>query len=134
MAASAPAVRPPAPTASNKAGVPAWKRSCEEYAGAPVEVTYQDGSGGATVIYRTKGNVAALRARTKEIAGFHNSGRRQAPALHDLYHLPHYAYVEELPAGAKLTLIPKSANPRQLVQQEVTNMRKHGCGRGQEAL
>lgn len=125
---------------SADAGAPAWKRSCEEYAGAPVEISYEDGSGGAAVLYRTKGNVQALRERTAEVARFHSSARPRTPAMHDLNSVPHYAYVEELPAGAKLVLLPKSANPQQLeelrrnVQQEVSNMQKHGCGRGQEAL
>jgi hypothetical protein len=119
---------------------PAWKRSCEEYARAPVEVSYEDGSGGAAVTYRTRGDAPALRARTEEIARFHNSARARPPALHDLYALPHYAYVEPLRDGAKIVLVPKSADPQQLeklrrnVQQEVTTMRKHGCGTGQEAL
>jgi hypothetical protein len=132
---SLPGARP-----SADGGVPAWKRRCEEYAGAPVDVSYQDGSGGAAVLYRTKGNVQALRERTNEVARFHSSTRRRTPAMHDLNHVPHYAYVEELPEGAKLVLVPKSANPQQLeelrrnVQQEITNMQKHGCGGGQEAL
>lgn len=119
---------------------PAWKRRCEEYAGAPVRVSYEDASGGAAVLYRTKGDVAALRARTAEIARAHNSARLGPPALHDLFPIPHSAHVEELRDGAKLVLIPKSANPRLLadlrrnVQQEVNNMQKRGCGRGQEAL
>jgi hypothetical protein len=138
----------PAPRAARESAVvadagvppPAWKRRCEEYAGAPVKVGYQDASGGAAVLYRTKGDVRALRARTAEIADFHNGSRPKTPALHDLSNVPHYAYVEEIPEGAKLVLIPKGLDPRLLeklrrtVQQEVTNMRKRGCGGGQEAL
>jgi hypothetical protein len=31
---------------------PAWKRSCTEYARAPVSIDYEDASGGAAVVYR----------------------------------------------------------------------------------
>jgi hypothetical protein len=119
---------------------PAWKRSCREYAGAPVDITYQDASGGAAVVYRTKGNVERLRERTEEVARFHNSAAGKAPDLHDLYRIPHNARVENLSGGAKLVLVPKSLDPslledlRRNVQQEVSNMRRKGCGRGQEAL
>jgi hypothetical protein len=139
-ASPAPRARPEPPVSDAGVQPPAWKRRCEEYAGAPVKVSYQDASGGAAVIYRTKGDVRGLRARTDEIASFHNGSRSKTPAVHDLSNVPHYAYVEDVSEGAKLVLIPKGVDPRLLeklrrtVQQEVTNMRERGCGGGQEAL
>lgn len=130
----------PLDRAAQDASKPAWKRSCREYAGAPVEITYQDASGGAAVLYRTKGNVERLRERTQEVARFHNSAGPKAPDLHDLYRIPHNAYVENFSGGAKLVLVPKSVSRSRLedlrrnVQQEVSIMQKRGCGRGQEAL
>lgn len=123
-----------------RAPKPAWKRSCTEYAGAPVRIDYEDASGGAAVLYRSQGDVAALRRRTREVAAFHNSAKPKAGALHDLYAIPHRAYVEDVEGGARLVLVPKSArrqfldNLRLQVQQETLNMRRLGCGAGQEAL
>jgi hypothetical protein len=105
-----------------------------------VEIAYQDASGGAAVIYRTKGDVDALRARTAEVASFHNSGAAKGPVLHDLASIPHNARVESMEGGAKLVLTPKRLSLHDLealrrnVQQEVLIMQKRGCGRGQEAL
>jgi hypothetical protein len=119
---------------------PAWKRSCTEYARAPVSIDYEDASGGAAVIYRSQGDVAALRQRTREVAAFHNSAQPKIGALHDLFAIPHRAHVEELEDGAKLILVPKSARRQLLdslriqVQQETLTMRRRGCGTGQEAL
>jgi hypothetical protein len=119
---------------------PAWKRSCEEYAGAPVQIGYHDASGGAAVTYRTKGDVQRLRQRTAEVANLHRRGRLTAPTVHDLYHIPHTAYVREIEGGAELVLLPKRPDGQTLeelrrnVQQEVWIMQKRGCGKGQEAL
>ena len=119
---------------------PAWKRSCTEYAGAPVQIDYEDASGGAAVVYRSQGDVAALRRRTHEVAAFHNSAAPKVGALHDLYAIPHRAYVEEVEGGARLVLVPKGARRQLLdylrlqVQQEALNMRRLGCEAGQEAL
>ncbi len=120
--------------------LPAWRRGCREYAKAPVSISYQDAPGGAAVFYRTAGDAAALRARTEEVARFHNGGKAKIPALHELYHLPHRAFVEPLKDGAKLLLVPKRPDPSDLevlrrnVQQEVFNMQRSDCGHGQEAL
>jgi len=143
--APAPAQPAPAqvgapPPAGADAQKPAWQRSCEEYAGAPVALEYQDGSGGAAVLYRTRGSVQGLRQRIAQVAAFHNGAGHKAPDMHDLYHIPHRAYVEDIEGGAKLVLVPKSMAPRLLdelrrnVQQEVTRMQKHGCQHSQEAL
>lgn len=119
---------------------PAWRRSCTSYAKAPVHIDYQDASGGAAVLYTTRGDVAALRERTQKVAEFHNSSQPKLGAMHELYHLPHQAYVENLPQGAKLVLVSKRidlaslAELRRNVQQEVLNMQRRGCGTGQEAL
>ena len=119
---------------------PAWRRTCTEYARAPVAISYQDAPGGAAVLYRTPGDAQALRTRTEEVAQFHNGGAAKIPALHDLYHVPHRASVEPLDDGAMLVLVPKHPDVRDLdtlrrnVQQEVFNMQRKGCGRGQEAL
>ncbi len=119
---------------------PAWRRTCTEYARAPVAIIYQDAPGGAAVLYRTQGDAQALRVRTEQVARFHNGGAAKIPALHELYHLPHRASVEALDDGAKLVLVPKHPEARDLdelrrnVQQEVFNMQRKGCGRGQEAL
>ncbi|HEX6242364.1 MAG TPA: hypothetical protein VFZ61_15740 [Polyangiales bacterium] len=119
---------------------PAWKRSCTEYARAPVSVEYEDASGGAAVVYRTRGDVAALRQRTHEVAQFHNSSEAKLGALHDLSAIPHRARVEEVEDGARLVLTPKGARPQLLdalrlqVQQETFTLRRRGCGSGQEAL
>jgi hypothetical protein len=119
---------------------PAWKRSCTEYARAPVRIDYEDASGGAALVYRTRGDVTALRQRTLEVAEFHNSTGSKIGALHDLFAIPHRAYVEEVKGGTKLILVPKGVRPQQLdalrvqVQQETLNMRRRGCGTGQEAL
>jgi len=138
----------PASTASNSTATgteqpapkPAWKRSCTEYARAPVNVTYEEAVGGAAVVYTTQGDVAALRQRTREVAEFHNSSKSKVRALHDLFAIPHRAQAEDIEHGARLTLVPKSVRPRDLeslrinVQQEVFTLRRRGCGTGQEAL
>jgi hypothetical protein len=126
--------------AGQPAPKPAWKRSCTEYAHAPVDVTYEEAVGGAAVVYQTGGDVAALRQRTHEVAEFHNSSRSKVRALHDLFAIPHRAQAEDIEHGARLTLVPKSVRPRDLeslrinVQQEVFTLRRRGCGTGQEAL
>lgn len=141
LAACTPSQMPnaSAPVAARRE-VPVWRRSCTEYARAPVRVDYQDAPGGAAVIYRTKGDVAALLRRTREIGQFHNSSRSKLGALHDLSSIPHRAYVEPLKDGARLVLVSKGP-PRQRtdalrmqVQQEVFNLQRRGCGTGQEAL
>jgi hypothetical protein len=119
---------------------PAWKRSCTAYARAPVGVHYEDAPGGAAVVYRTQGDVAALRQRTREVAQFHNSAASKLGALHDLFAIPHRAHVEEVEDGARLVLVPKGARPQRVdalrvqVQQETMMLRRRGCGTGQEAL
>lgn len=119
---------------------PAFKRSCSEYAGAPVAITYEDAPGGAAVLYRTQGNVEKLRERTEHVARFHNDSTSKTPWLHDLYSIPHRAYVSPLPDGAKLVLIAKGIAKRRQdelrshVQQDVWIMQRKGCGAGQEAL
>jgi hypothetical protein len=128
------------PPAGGKAPKPAWKRSCTEYARAPVSIEYEDAAGGAAVVYRTQGDVAALRLRTREVAQFHNSSELKLGALHDLSAIPHRAVVEELEDGARLVLISKGVRPQLLdalrlqVQQETFTLQRRGCGTGQEAL
>lgn len=120
--------------------LPAWKRSCEEYAQAPVTIEYQDASGGGAVLYRTEGNAQGLRERAEEIARFHNNATAKLGELHDLYSIPHRASVEPIEGGAKLVLVPKHMQRRDLeelrrhVQQDVFIMQRHGCESGQEAL
>jgi hypothetical protein len=127
-------------TGARGAAKPAWKRSCTEYARAPVGVHYEDAPGGAAVVYRTRGDVAALRQRTREVAHFHNSAASKVGALHDLFAIPHRAHVEEVDEGARLVLVAKGARPQRLdalrlqVQQETLTLRRRGCGTGQEAL
>lgn len=118
----------------------AWERSCTEYARAPVSVRFEDVPGGAAVVYRSQGNLAALRQRTREIADFHNSPTSNVGAPHDLFEVPHRAYVEEVKDGARLVLMPNSTRPQLLdalrleVQEETLMLRRHGCGTGPEAL
>ena len=127
-------------SAGNPQPRPAWKRGCTEYARAPVSIAYEDAPGGAAVVYRSRGNVAALRRRTHEVAAFHNDATTKVGALHDLYAIPHRAYVEEIEGGAKLILVAKGARPQLMdalrvqVQQETLMLRRRGCGTGQEAL
>jgi hypothetical protein len=119
---------------------PAWQRSCTEYARAPVNIRFEDAPGGAAVVYRSQGNAAALRRRTREVAAFHNSEASKVEALQELFEIPHWAYVEDVNGGAKLILVPKDALPHLLValrlevQQETLMLRRHGCGTGPEAL
>lgn len=129
-----------AKTVSPKAPQPAWKRGCTEYARAPVAIDYEDTPGGAGVVYQTRGDVTALRKRTREVAKFHNSATAKVGALHDLFAIPHRAHVEDVEGGARLVLVPKGVRFSMLdvlrvqVQQEVLTLRRRGCGAGQEAL
>lgn len=119
---------------------PVWRRSCSEFARAPVSLEYEDTPGGAAVVYRTKGDVAALRWRTHEVARFHNSAQSKLGALHDLSAIPHRARVEPVEDGARLLLLVKSVRRQALdalrmhVQQDVFTLQRTGCGTGQEAL
>ncbi len=125
---------------TNEKETPAWRRSCSELAGAPVSIEYEDTPGGAAVVYRTKGDVAALRWRTQEVARFHNSAQSKLGALHDLSAIPHRARVEPVEDGARLLLVVKSVRRQALdalrvhVQQDVFTLQRTGCGTGQEAL
>jgi len=119
---------------------PPFMGSCEKYAEAPVELGYEDTTAGAAVIYRTRGNVARLRERTREVAAFHNSSVGKTRWLHDLRSVAHSASVEDVEGGAKLTLLVTRIRPgaqdllRIHVQKEVSNMQKQGCQVSHEAL
>jgi hypothetical protein len=132
----------PAPQSTGEEPVekPAFMRDCDLYAEAPVEIGYEDITGGAAVLYRTSGNVARLRERTQEVAKFHSGTQGKSRWLHDLRAIPHHATAEDIEGGAKLLLVSDRARPayqdslRKNVQQEVWTMQKKGCGAGREAL
>lgn len=117
--------------------LPPWRRSCREEGAAPVTLRYRDAPGGAAVEYTTTGDPAYLRERVTEVARYHNSGV-PSTAMHDLADVPHTATVQEIEGGALLTLFTSDRihmeELRIQVQRDVQIMRRHGCGRGQEAL
>jgi hypothetical protein len=130
----------PAPEGAKEAPLdkPAFMTGCDVYAEAPVQIGYEDATGGAAVLYHTAGNIAKLRERTNEVAAFHNGSQGKTAYLHDLRAIPHTASVEEIEDGAKLTLVstrPRSQDAlRKHLQQEVWTMQKQGCGASHEAL
>jgi hypothetical protein len=103
----------------------------------PVEIAYRDAPGGSTVSFATDGSAEALRERVEELAEFHNSDLRQNE-MHDLTAVPHRAEFEPAERGAKLTLTASANNDedalRKSVQQEVEQLKAHGCIASQEAL
>ncbi|MET0284425.1 MAG: hypothetical protein ABW352_08140 [Polyangiales bacterium] len=113
------------------------KRSAACESDQPVEIAYRDAPGGSSVSFATTGSVDALRERVNELAEYHN-GSEDPLAMHDLNAIPHRAQVEPLERGAKLTLIASASNDtdalRKSVQQDVEQLKAHGCIAGQEAL
>jgi hypothetical protein len=103
----------------------------------PVEIAYRDAPGGSSVLFATEGSADALRERVTQLAELHN-GSQDPLATHDLAAVPHRAEVEPLARGAKLTLTASASNDtdalRKIVQQDVEQMKAHGCIAGQEAL
>jgi hypothetical protein len=103
----------------------------------PVEIAYRDAPGGGSVLFATDGSPDALRARVEQLAEFHNSNDTQL-AMHDLYSIPHRAKVEPLERGAKLILTASANNDedalRKSVQQDVEQLKAHGCIASEEAL
>lgn len=126
--------------ATTRQPLPAWKRSCLDYAQGPISIDYQDAPNGASVIYRAKHGGEGLRVRAEEIARLHNGSTSKAAALHDLSSVPHTAHVEPVDGGAKLVLVVKTLRTsdvermRWAVQQNVFAMQRRGCQASWEAL
>jgi hypothetical protein len=130
----------PASGPTTRQPLPAWKRSCLDYAQGPISIEYQDAPNGASVIYRAKDGGEGLRVRAEEIARLHNGSTSRAGSLHDLSSVPHTARVESVDRGVKLVLLVKTLRTSHLermrwaVQQNVLVMQRQGCQASWEAL
>src|SRR5579883_2402001 len=109
------------PPQTGMAGIPMMMQSCPmQVAGAEVSIL-DTKDGIALTITTTSGNVADLRNRAERMAKMHSS-----EAMHGNM-MPFTAAYEEVPNGARLTLVPKDSQKlpefRNIVRQHAEQMK-----------
>jgi hypothetical protein len=113
------------PPQSGMTGMPVMMQSCPmQVTGAEVSIL-DTKDRIALTITTTSGDVADLRNRVERMANMHSS-----EAMHGNM-MPFTAAYEEVPNGARLTLVPKDSQKlpefRNIVRQDAEQMKNHDC-------